>query len=134
MQYILREYLKEVQMVVAKQVDACLVALKAVGATLEQGVACTDQTAGLTNVGEMHPLFVVVQMLLQFDPSAPSPSDQSNFVSVALQTAGSTAAHLPGSSKRQGHSKMQFCIDIHSKLQSSEAAFPDLRPCFKVKN
>jgi hypothetical protein len=74
-------------MVVAKQSDACLVALKG------QGVACTDQTAGLPNFCEMHPLFVVAQMLPLFDT-------KSNFVSVVLQTADSTAVHLPGSCHR----------------------------------
>jgi hypothetical protein len=77
-------------MVVAKQSDACLVALKG------QGEACTDQTAGLPNFGEMHPLFVVAQMLPPFDTRAPSPPDQSNFVSVVLQTADSTAVDLHG--------------------------------------
>jgi hypothetical protein len=82
-------------MAVAGQEDVCLGELEAVGATQGQAEACTGQAAKLSYVGEKHHLFVVVQMLLLFDPSAPSPSDQSNFVSVAPQTAGNTAAHLP---------------------------------------
>jgi hypothetical protein len=86
---------QQVQMAVAGQEGVCLAELEAVGATQGQAEACIGQTAKLTYVGEKHHLFVVVQMLLLFDPSAPSPSDQSNFVSVAPQTAGNTAAHLP---------------------------------------
>jgi hypothetical protein len=89
-------YLKQkVQMAVAEQEDVWLAELEVVGATQGQAEACIGQTARLSNVGEMDRLFVVEQMLLLFDPSAPSPSDQSSFVSVAPQTAGNTGGHLP---------------------------------------
>jgi hypothetical protein len=86
---------QKVQMAVAEQEDVWLAELEVVGATQGQAEACIGQTARLSNVGEMDRLFVVEQMLLPFDPSAPSPSDQSSFVSVAPQTAGNTGAHLP---------------------------------------
>jgi len=57
-------------------------ASKAIGATKEQGMACTILITRLPNVGEMYPLFVVVQMLLLFKPNVPSLVDQSNFVSI----------------------------------------------------
>ena len=46
----------------------------------------------------LHPL-VAALMLLLFALSAPSLSDQSDFVSVAPQIAGNIAGHLPGTTE-----------------------------------
>ncbi len=111
-------------MVVAGQEDVCLVELEAVGATQGQAEACIGQTAKSSYVGEKHHLFVVVQMLLLFDPSAPSPSDQSNFVSVAPQTAGNTAAHLPAYTQGQAaHQRYILNNNIPNFVQIETSQF-----------
>ncbi len=111
-------------MAVAEQEDVWLAELEVVGATQGQAEACIGQTAKLSYVGEKHHLFVVVQMLLLFDPSAPSPSDQSNFVSVAPQTAGNTAAHLPAYTQGQAaHQRYILNNNIPNFVQIETSQF-----------
>lgn len=74
-------------------------------ATPVQGGACTALLARLPSANEKLRLLVAALMLPLFVLNAPSPSGQSGSASVAPQTAGSIAAHLPGPTKVSTFSK-----------------------------